>query len=66
VKLVYEHHNKTQALKPVFVDEAVFVREEGKSYWRIGVRYEKYETGLLVYTVSSDGTVESHSVVKDG
>lgn len=67
VKLVYEFHEKSaNALKPIFVDEATFVREEGTAYWKIGVRHTEFETGHLYYTVSTEGTVAMDSVVKDG
>ena len=67
VQLVTEHHQKNNpAMQDVFVDEAVFVRKKDKSFWKIGVRLRERETGHLYYKLTSQGKVESHSVVKDG
>ena len=66
IKFVYAHHKKDPDVKPIFIDEVIFVREAKKSYWKVGVRNTAHETGLLFYSVSSDGEVVFHSVVKDG
>jgi len=50
----------------IFVDEALFIRTEDESFWKIGVRLKARQTGHLYYKVISEGKVESHSVVKDG
>ena len=67
IALVRKHHaDQPGGLKDVFIDEAVYVREAEKAYWKIGVRSGEYETGHLIYTVSPDGSVTMYSVVKDG
>lgn len=67
IALIRKHHaEKPEGLKGIFVDEAVYIREADKAYWKIGVRNAEYETGHLIYKVSSDGSVEIDSVVKDG
>ncbi len=53
-------------MKPIFIDEIIFVREAENPYWKVGVRNTERETGHLFYAVSSEGKVTSHSVVKDG
>jgi hypothetical protein len=67
VALVKKHHEEHPGtLKGIFIDEAVFVREPQKAYWKIGVRHTEYETGHLIYKVSTDGVVAIDSVIKDG
>jgi hypothetical protein len=66
IELVMNHHKEADdAIKPVFVDEATYVRD-GKGYWKIGLRLKAYESGHLYYKVDEQGKVSSHSVVKDG
>lgn len=67
IELVVTHHNKEadDAIKPVFVDEAVYVRD-GKGYWKIGLRLKAYESGHLYYQVDARGKVRGLAVVKDG
>jgi hypothetical protein len=44
ISLVKKHHEKqTGERKNIFVDEAVFVREPEKAFWRIGVRNSDHE-----------------------
>jgi len=67
IQLTVEHHKKKlPEMGDIFVDEAVFVRTESGSFWKIGVRLKDRETGHLFYKVDSEGKIESHSVVKDG
>ena len=67
IQLATDHHEKSNpAMRDVFVDEALFVRTKVESFWKIGVRLKDRETGHLYYKVTSEGKVESHSVVKDG
>ena len=66
IKLVYEFHKKeSSASKPIFVDEAVFVRENNKSRWEIGTRFTEYESGHMIYNVFLNGVVEAGAAIKD-
>lgn len=66
IKLVYDHHNNKPDVKPVFIDEVVYVREAEKSFWKVGVRIVENETGHLYYALATDEKITIHSVVKDG
>jgi len=67
IQLAIEHHKKEQPdMGEVFVDEALFMRMEAESFWKVGVRLKDVETGHLYYKVDSEGKTEPHSVVKDG
>ena len=50
----------------VFVDEAVYIRDTGESYWKVGLRQRKKETGHLYYKVTSTKEVSGLPAVKDG
>lgn len=67
IELTIDHNKKNNpAMEAIFVDEAVYIRTEDTSFWKIDVRLKERETGHLYYKVNSEGIVETLSVVKDG
>jgi hypothetical protein len=67
IKLVLLHHQKENPKgEEVFVDEAVYIRDTGESYWKVGLRQRKQETGHLYYKVTSTKKVSGLCAVKDG
>jgi len=67
IKLVLLHHQKENPKgEEVFVDEAVYIRDTGESYWKVGLRQRKKETGHLYYKVTSTKEVSGLPAVKDG